>query len=238
MVEWKHSPTSYFVTLTYANPYLRFLSGKPQLIKSDLQKYFKRVRKAGHKFRYYAVGEYGSQTYRPHYHVLIFGTVPEHALRQAWDKGIVHVGNVTLKSVVYCAKYVINSKNEYMKVGRTPPFAVMSKRHPSGKVGIPGGIGYQYLTQAMKEWHKSDRKNYMVVDGSKRHLPRYYKEKMFSKIDLVRISNRAQRDSLESLRAELLRLGKHHPNAMEYREQRMLAQSKRIRDKSRQFLTI
>lgn len=229
MIEWKQSQASCFITLTYANAHLKWLSGKPQLIKSDLQKYFKRLRKAGHKFRYYAVGEYGSKTFRPHYHVLLFGNIPEQVIRQTWDKGLVHIGQVTLASVGYCAKYVINSKDYFMKQGREAPFAVMSRKP---------GIGANYLTKAMIEWHKSDRKNYMLVDGQKRHLPRYYKEKIFSKIDLVRISNRVQRDSLESLRAQLLRLGKHHPNAMEYLEQMRREQAKRIRDKAKQSLTI
>jgi len=233
IVEWKKSPSSSFVTLTYANPYLRFdnVAGvpRPQLVKRDLQLFFKKLRKAGHKLRYYAVGEYGSTTYRPHYHVLLFGSVPEDALRKAWDMGTIHVGKVTLASCGYCTKYVINSKVSDMINGREPPFATMSRKP---------GIGASYLTHAMKDWHKSGRKNYMLVDGQKRHLPRYYKEKIFSKIDLVRISNRAQRDSLESLRAELLRLGKHHPNAMEYREEMRRAQAKKIRDKSKQTLTI
>ena len=48
------------------------------LVKSDLQKFFKRFRKhftyafPETSFKYFAVGEYGSVTFRPHYHLLIF----------------------------------------------------------------------------------------------------------------------------------------------------------------------
>lgn len=238
-VEWRHSLDSAFITLTYANPFLRFdnVQGipKPQLVKADLQKWFKCVRKAGYRFRYFAVGEYGSTTYRPHYHVLLFGSVPEQVIRKTWGLGTVHIGKISQASVGYCCKYIINSKVSDMIGGRERPFAVMSRKAPDGG---PGGIGYQYLSKAMREWHKSDRKNYMIVDGQKRHLPRYYKEKIFSKIDRVRIANRAQRDSLECLRAELLRLGKFHPNAMEYREEMMILANQRIRDKSKQKLII
>jgi len=38
----------------------------------DLQKCFKRMRKAGHKFSYLAVGEYGSEKSRAHFHAVIF----------------------------------------------------------------------------------------------------------------------------------------------------------------------
>lgn len=231
-VEWKHSSGSCFVTLTYANPHLTWKNGQSQLVKADLQKWFKRVRKAGYRFRYYAVGEYGSQTYRPHYHVLVFGSVPEHAIRKAWDKGTVHIGQITLASCGYCCKYVINSKDWKMKKGREKPFAIMSRKP---------GIGSQYLTKAMVAWHKSDRKNYMISDGQKRHLPRFYKEKIFSKIDRVRIANRDQRAALESLRAELVSIGKKNPrmrNPMEYREKQLKLLATRIRDKSKQSLTI
>jgi len=232
IVEWKHSEASCFVTLTYATPHLTWRGGISQLVKADLQKWFKRVRKQGYRFRYYAVGEYGSQTYRPHYHVLLFGNVPERVIRQTWDKGTVHIGQITLASCGYCCKYVINSKHWTMKNKREKPFAIMSRRP---------GIGTQYLTVAMKEWHKSGRKNYMLVDGAKRHLPRFYKEKIFSKIDRVRIANRDQRAALESLRAELLRIGKKNPrmkNPMEYRELQLRKLAASIKDKSRQSLTI
>lgn len=48
------------------------------LVKSDLQKFFKRFRKLfkyafpESYFKYFAVGEYGSQTFRPHYHIALF----------------------------------------------------------------------------------------------------------------------------------------------------------------------
>lgn len=48
------------------------------LVKSDLQKFFKRFRKLfsyafpSDSFKYFAIGEYGSQTFRPHYHILLF----------------------------------------------------------------------------------------------------------------------------------------------------------------------
>ena len=45
----------------------------PMLSKTDLQKFFKRLRKSyGKKVRYFACGEYGPEHFRPHYHVLFF----------------------------------------------------------------------------------------------------------------------------------------------------------------------
>jgi len=110
---------SKFVTLTYEDKYLTWNHGNPQLVKSDLQKWFKRVRKAGFKFRYYAVGEYGSRTYRPHYHVLVFGDVPEDVIRSSWKFGMVHIGQVTQASVNYCLGYMVNGSMELKKRKRT-----------------------------------------------------------------------------------------------------------------------
>lgn len=228
MQEWKRHDVASFVTLTYANPHLTWKHNQPQLVKADLQKWLKRVRKAGYRIRYFAVGEYGSQTFRPHYHLILFGDVPEDFLRKSWGLGEIHVGKVSLASVAYCTKYVINSKIYAMKKNREPPFTVMSKKP---------GIGSNYLTKEMIQWHREGRKNYMLVDGVKRHLPKYYKDAIFSAIDKVRISNREQRASIERLRKELYKL-RRHSNAMEYRDQMMREASRRIRNKSKQNLTI
>jgi len=43
---------------------------------SDLQKTFKRLRRAGHKFKYIAVGEYGGKLGRAHFHAIIYWQTP------------------------------------------------------------------------------------------------------------------------------------------------------------------
>lgn len=226
--EHKQHLDAHFITLTYANPHLTWRNGNPQLVKADLQKWFRCVRDAGYRIRYFAVGEYGSETLRPHYHVLLFGSVPETFIRKSWDKGLVHIGQVTQSSVAYCTSYVVNSKVWHMKKNRTAPFATMS---------LKPGIGSNYLTPSMKEWHLSGLKNYVVLDGNKRHLPRFYKEKLFSKINRIRISNRAQRDSLENLRKELYSM-RNYPNALEYRDEMLRNASVRIKSKAKQKLIL
>jgi len=230
--ERKQHVCSSFVTLTYAEPHLRFRSGVSQLSVSDLQKWFKRVRKAGYKFRYFAVGEYGSHTFRPHYHILIFGHVPEDVIRKSWTNGIVHIGKVSVASTSYCLKYVVNSKHRGMRNGRTAPFATMSRKP---------GLGANYLSQAMIAWHRSGRKNYMLIDGQKVHLPRYYKGKIFSKIDHVRIAVRDSRAAIESLRAKLAKLkikvSSAYPlGALSYHEEQMQIAATRILSTNRKNL--
>lgn len=232
---------SKFVTLTYANNNLTWRDGQPQLVKSDLQKWFKRVRKAGHKFRYFAVGEYGSHTYRPHYHIIVFGDLPDDAIRKGWSKynrktdkhyeiGHVHIGAVTPASIMYCLGYVVNGKAWQMRHKRERPFTVMSRRP---------GLGSNYLSAQMIEWHKSDRKNYALLDGQKRHLPKYYKDKIFSRLDRVRIAVRSEKEQFQKLLRFIRapsQMKMRDPLAYYELQRRILA--KKIRFKSKENLTI
>lgn len=218
-----------FVTLTYADAHLTWKNSKSQLVKSDLQKWFKKVRKAGYKVRYYAVGEYGSKTHRPHYHVLLFGFVPESVIRSSWSLGMVHIGKVTQASISYCLKYMVNGSGMDMR-GREKPYNTMSRRP---------GLGHNYLSADMIAWHKSGRKNYVLIDGQKRHLPRYYKCKIFSKIDLVRIAVRDQKAAFQRM-VDFIRSPKMMKmrDPLAYRAEQMKIAAKRIRDKNRKNLTI
>ena len=70
LLEMRKHEFNYFLTLTYSNDYI---PEGGNLEKADLQKFWKRLRKRfGHKIRFFAVGEYGDQTLRPHYHAVIF----------------------------------------------------------------------------------------------------------------------------------------------------------------------
>jgi len=218
-----------FVTLTYATPHLKWKHGNPQLCKDDLQKWFKRVRNNGVKIRYYAVGEYGSHTLRPHYHVILFGNVSDDLIRSSWHLGQVHIGTVTQASIQYTLGYIVNKSWKHIH-NRIPPFSLMSRKP---------GLGANYITPAMVEWHKSDRRNYVLVDGAKRHLPRYYKTKIFSKIDLVRIAVRDQKQMFQKM-VEWIR----HPlrasmaDPMAYRRSQVVALARKIRASSKENLSI
>lgn len=239
--EAKKHVGSKFVTLTYNNENLKWAHNNQQLDKEDLQNFFKRLRKAGHKARYFAVGEYGSQTFRPHYHIILFGEVSDDAINKAWsiyDRktkkhnpiGYTHIGTVTTASIMYCLGYVVNGKGWKMKNRRQPPFTVMSRKP---------GIGSNYLTKEMIEWHKSGRKNYTILDGEKKHLPRYYKTKIFSKIDLVRVAVRDQKqvflNSVKWLRSPAMRRKK---DPIGYRNQQLKLAAQRIKRSLKINLTI
>lgn len=175
--EYKKSNGAVFVTLTYHPKFCPDFG----LCKRHVQLYMKRLRKHyGEKLRYFAVGEYGTKTNRPHYHLIIFnyGNTDgrfQRELVQAWSTrkgesfGIVDIRNVNSARIMYCTKYVIQRGNHTSKQ-MSQPFMLCSRAY---------GLGAAYLTDAMVEWHRSNKANFTKVFGEKRRLPRYYKDKIW-----------------------------------------------------------
>lgn len=84
MLEAQYHESSYFVTLTYddehvpirytVDPATGEATPAMSLVKRDFQLFMKRLRKqTGQKIRFFMAGEYGSKTFRPHYHAILFG---------------------------------------------------------------------------------------------------------------------------------------------------------------------
>jgi len=122
---------SSFVTLTYED------SEMPHggtLEPPHLQAFLKRLRAAHSRpLRFFAVGEYGDHTHRPHYHLALFGLSPVdgHLVHRSWAKGFVHVGDLTPASANYIAGYVVKKMTragDHRLGGRHPEFARMSLR--------------------------------------------------------------------------------------------------------------
>lgn len=149
---FRHENSS-FLTLTYDAGHLPEGSA---LQKSHVQKFIKRLRKAwGKPLRYYAVGEYGEEKGRPHYHAIIFGlpgclearmSSVERAVcgcvtctlvRNCWGMGRTDCAFFTSESAQYVAGYV-SSKT---KVPARKEFAVMSLRP---------GLGANSLTELVE----------------------------------------------------------------------------------------
>lgn len=134
-----------FVTLTYADD---TLPADLSLDPATLQRFLKRLRvRLNYKVRYYAVGEYGDQSERPHYHLVLFGYATclkgrsvyrrgrDHCcsqcdqIRVAWGLGNVSLGTVTTQSVGYVCGYMTKNMRRTDDVrlkGRWPEFARMS----------------------------------------------------------------------------------------------------------------
>lgn len=177
--EDKVSQSALFVTFTYDNDSVRISPrGYMTLCKKDFQLFMMRLRKISPplpKIKYYCAGEYGSQTFRPHFHAIIFNA-DQGRIERCWKHGLTYFGTVSGASIGYCAKYINKGKiiPMHAKDDRVPECSLMSK-----------GMGASYLTPAMVDWHKSDlTRNYVVLEGGvKASLPRYYRERIYDETD-------------------------------------------------------
>ena len=192
---------AYFITLTYDNVHLPKYGVCPE----DIQLFFKRLRihldrmNIQHNLRYIAVSEYGHNTHRPHYHIILwnmpdnFGTAYSRLklIEDAWKTptGMFNPdGSPVTESIgfAYCVPVInggINYVMKYMKkkcdipAGMNKTFMLASKKN--------GGIGSQYATSLMSFY----RSNPDTCDISVRNvytnqpltvmLPQYYKNKYF-----------------------------------------------------------
>lgn len=142
------------------------------------QSFIKRLRKVDqdpeHPIKYFAVGEYGSKTYRPHFHAIIFNVNNWQNVANCWGHGHVHKGDVTDASIFYTLKYALKSvgrpRGRDPDDDRAPEKALMSK-----------GLGLSFLTPEMIKHYKDDVSRPVTMLGNKKiGLPRYYRDKIFT----------------------------------------------------------
>lgn len=195
--EDKVSSISWFVTLTYDNDHVPMTKNKfMTLRKSDVQGFIKRLRyySKGKKIKYYAAGEYGSDTMRPHYHLILFNAEPDE-IDRAWCEngqtiGNVYYGNVQEASVGYTLKY-ISKKGKipmHKRDDRVPEFSLSSTK-----------LGAAYI-EKYRKWHEADMLNRMycnIEDGKRIAMPRYYKDKLYTKEQREHIGDHVVRKSEE-----------------------------------------
>lgn len=178
---------SAFLTLTYSDEHL---PRGNTLVLSDLQNFMKRYREhfrsnyGKTNIRFFACGEYGSRTSRPHYHVLMLDTcLPDNRLIKSgpqynlydsallsrmWTKGHHAIGDVTFESAAYVARYCMkkNQNGKTVDDGRLPEFITMS-RNP--------GLGSGYFEKYKSEIISHDT---IIVNGVPAALPRFYDGKI------------------------------------------------------------
>lgn len=208
--ELRNHDSAAFITLTYTEPPLS-KQNEPTLEKTALQNFIKRLRHhlGGRKIRYYAIGEYGTKTQRPHYHAIIFGLdrLEINYVREAWTLGQSMATPVNDARIHYLTKYHLNftPKSERPSI-RESEFALMS-RNP--------GIGFSYIART-KKYHQKTENQFVMLNGFKQPLPRYYFDKIWEDpFTRERIANEKKERSQETLNqqyAKLQALGYRKPD--------------------------
>lgn len=197
-------PNNAFITLTYNNENLpikdsintetgELITGHP-LVKKHLQGFIKRLRREyDYHFkhtgiRFYACGEYGGKTMRPHYHLAVFninttawGDIKFHnnnfngdatwtsqKIEDIWGKGFCLIGDLTPQSAAYIARYMLKKQK-----GPTKKWYYESK-----------GIISEYTSMSVKpgiakDWYEQHKDEYWINDRVL--IPQRHKAPMITK---------------------------------------------------------
>ena len=219
MLEREAHDAAWFCTFTYGDDHVpRSYYPDPEtgeaipsltLRKRDFQLLMKRIRRRfpDDHIRFFACGEYGSQTFRPHYHAIIFGLhlddlVPYKTVREGGELytyynsaklqscwldsdgnpiGFVVVGEVTWESCAYTARYVTKKLNrkehDFYEKHRICPEFSLMSRRP--------GIARDYY-ESHPGVFDSDYINISTPKGGRKFRPPRYFEKLFEIEDPVR----------------------------------------------------
>lgn len=203
--EAKRAHTTAFITLTYSDEHL---PANQSLQKSDIQKFFKRLRKNidswenfPNKIKYYAVGEYGTNTHRPHYHLILFNAPTFHLdnpvlLEKLWNLGHVRIDPCNSATIGYVTGYVMKktSSGTYKHFSTTyniykqryeTKFKISNinpddPRDPEFSI-MSKHLGDNYLTDDVRNYHTSNLNSFTTLaGGTKLPLSQYYKDKIFT----------------------------------------------------------
>lgn len=189
------SSACHFITLTYDDstvPRETMDNGRDinVLRKKDLQLWIKRLRKHIHpaRVRYFACGEYGSKTLRPHYHIILYNFPSSIDLKKVCDKTWTLGFNIVKDAHNNCFHYV--AKYCTMKMD-LPKFLLRRSVRPFSLCSTKPALGSAYLTDAMIRYHRSTLSTFVMYSGIKYSMPKYFKDKIFDDSMKADIRDRA-----------------------------------------------
>lgn len=192
------------------------------LDKRDFQLFMKRLRRnklfEGVKLRFYAAGEYGESTYRPHMHFILFGVglddIPDlhsfgvnefgqtyylsDTFARIWRNGFVLLSDVSWQTCAYVARYVTKKLgNDVLMrdyLNQIPEFSLMSRKP---------GIGREYLAQH-PDCLDLESVNISTPDGGRKiSIPRYYYRQLSYESENNPLYNPEKYDNIRATRREL-----------------------------------
>lgn len=175
LIEQRLHNESSFLTLTYDD---ENLPDNGQLDKKHLQNFMKLLRKKVNpdRIRFFGVGEYGAKTFRPHYHLALFGIGRENEnFEKAWKKGFVYPGDLNVQSARYITGYITEKLNKEEPDFEVPEFMTCSRKP---------GIGAGFVKGVKNEFSAGKLINEVRIDGKKMPVGRYLKTKLGEECDV------------------------------------------------------
>ena len=252
MLELGYHESSYFLTLTYdnehipKNPLIDYETGEiyaenATLVKKDLQDFMKRLRRAyeykgyENKLRFFACGEYGSQTLRPHFHIIVFGLKLDDLtlykrnfngdnlynsafISKLWKNGFSVVGDVTWESCAYVARYImkkhLGKDSEFYDIYNIEPEFTLMSRKP--------GIARQYYDEHKDELFYQDFVSIPTKDGGKQIFPPPYYEKLFEEDfpenEVIERKEKRKQAKINSINLQLEKTDKNYVDYLKTKE--------------------
>ena len=192
-----------FITLTYDD---KHLIPKPK--REEVRKFLRALWNRGFKGTYFACGERGSKTGRSHYHVCLFGFMPDDLkfygisksgesiftskyLDDLWKKGSVKVGLFEKG----CAQYVAGYTSKKLDQDN---FLMMSK-----------GLGFDYMNKNVEKLFHYQ--NYVGLNGKVNPLPRYFERICeLNGYDFIRVREERKEQYFKEIDSSLIAHNLHH----------------------------
>lgn len=207
-----------FITLTYADEFLPVDgSVSPNHLRLWLYRFRKALRKENIFLRYVAVGEYGEQTKRPHYHLSAFGVGQwcQEIVLRTWAQGHVMAAEFNPATASYVSGYVVK-KMTYKGAdgldGRHPEFARFSNRPGIGATAIQVIAGAMSSEAGLAEMERTgDVPPALKMGGKSIPLGRYLRQKLRDELHFSEEDKLAVKQAwLDEKFVEMLRLQKDY----------------------------
>lgn len=244
MLELKyHDPKEcWFITLTYDDDHIHDFGHDifpGMLYKPDFQDFMKRLRDHVYRdynkyLRYFACGEYGSRSARPHYHLIVYSLpLPDikffgktklgyplytsEYVEKIWQKGYVKIGTVSWDTCAYTARYVLKkatgmSPDDYIAQGLEPEFVTMSRKP---------GIGALYFDDHYKEIYETDEIFFSSDTGGRKGKPSKYFDRRLEQIDpdwLKEVKEKRKEKAIKTKEMKLARTDLEYEELLEVEE--------------------
>lgn len=199
-----------FLTLTYDDEHL---PDYKTLVREHPQKFMKRLRRSlGKPVRFFGCGEYGGQTERPHYHIILFGVSVDddvfiydgadghgfYGHMNEWMFGNIHNKPFDPALADYTAQYTLkkvigkDAAAVYFETGRIPPFLMFSNRPGIGAFVLDDPSAVNLMGANGFVWHR----------GKKVPIPRYYRLRGVGKSAFETLADevKTQQDNLKKFK--------------------------------------